>query len=564
MEEKKPSFIERITFLRNPNKNILYEYFICTIIAFVSWTYLTINLGFYSYNIAKKYNFRLYGLTTQYTYLGKFRDFSDHQWRYFRSNFSLILLFAIIFVSISQFIKRKLNLFYSKIFYLLVGIIYAYYLHGNKIFFLFLTLISTFSLCKCLSFMNEKLFIFLTWFICIFIKIISEIYHGFSFKMFGIYSINENSLLSWEVCFGLNLLKIISYNIEYRNEYLKINKNNYILDLNQAKKHCKECEKNDFCLTCLKFVKCDLKNFNFINFLIYIFYPPLYFSGPIIIYNSFIFQWNNFKNSNHSNFLTKNKILYVIRNIITFFIFELFNHYIYVNCFFTNNYNKFVLKDSEKNFNYFYLALFSFNNLTFLWLKFTVIWRTARIWAWFDGILTEENMNRCVYNNYCFEGFWRAWHRSFNIWLIRYIYIPLGGAKTKIFNLWIIFSFVALWHDLKINLLIWGWFISFFFVPEILVKNYFKKDNMKFINNKFLFRVIKYIFCSFYIMLMVIANLIGFGMENEGAYFIIKKIFKISPSIFFIKILIFLIPSTVTMFYIRELEYVYFGKKLNY
>ena len=65
-------------------------------------------------------------------------------------------------------------------------------------------------------------------------------------------------------------------------------------------------------------------------------------------------------------------------------------------------------------------------------------------------------------------------------------------------------------------------------------------------------------------MLIVIANLIGFGMENEGAYFIIKKIFKISPSIFFIKILIFLIPSTVTMFYIRELEYVYFGKKLNY
>ena len=165
--------------------------------------------------------------------------------------------------------------------------------------------------------------------------------------------------------------------------------------------------------------------------------------------------------------------------IIIFFIFELFNHYIYVNCFFRKK-NKFVFYKSQKNFNYFYLTLFSFLNLTFLWFKFTVIWRTARIWAWFDGILTEENMNRCVYNNYCFEGFWRAWHRSFNIWLIRYIYIPLGGAKTKIFNLWIIFSFVALWHDLKINLLIWGWFICFFLVPEILVKNYFNKDNMKF------------------------------------------------------------------------------------
>ena len=59
MKEKKPTFIERITFLRNPNKNILYEYFICTIIAFISDTYLSIYLGFYSYNIAKKYNFTL-------------------------------------------------------------------------------------------------------------------------------------------------------------------------------------------------------------------------------------------------------------------------------------------------------------------------------------------------------------------------------------------------------------------------------------------------------------------------------------------------------------------------
>jgi hypothetical protein len=34
--------------------------------------------------------------------------------------------------------------------------------------------------------------------------------------------------------------------------------------------------------------------------------------------------------------------------------------------------------------------------------------------------------------------------------------------------------------------------------------------------------------------------------------------------IYFIKILLFLVPSAVTMFYVRELEYVYFGKKLNY
>ena len=314
----------------------------------------------------------------------------------------------------------------------------------------------------------------------------------------------------------------------------------------------------------MKFVKIDLDKFSFINFLIYIFYPPLYFSGPIILYNSFIFQWYNYSESEHNNFCNKKKILYIIRNIITFFIFELFNHYIYINCFLTNKYNKFILNDEEHNFTYFYLALYSFNNLTFLWLKFTVIWRITRIWSWLDGILTEENMNRCLFNNYCFEGFWRAWHRSFNVWIIRYIYVPLGGKKTKIFNMWIIFTFVALWHDLKLNLLIWGWFICLSLIPEIIVKNYFSKPQFNYLNDKFFFRFLKYSFCSLYIILMALANLIGFGIGSEGVILIIMKILKLTSFTYFFKILLFLIPLTVSMFYVRDIERTIYGKNVNY
>jgi D-alanyl-lipoteichoic acid acyltransferase DltB (MBOAT superfamily) len=84
-----------------------------------------------------------------------------------------------------------------------------------------------------------------------------------------------------------------------------------------------------------------------------------------------------------------------------------------------------------------------------------------------------------MYNNYCFEEFWRAWHRSFNVWLIKYIYLPLGGKNCKILNIWIVFSFVALWHDLKLNLLFWGWFICIFLIPEILVKNYLSQEKVQ-------------------------------------------------------------------------------------
>lgn len=47
------------------------------------------------------------------------------------------------------------------------------------------------------------------------------------------------------------------------------------------------------------------------------------------------------------------------------------------------------------------------------------------------------------------QGFWRGWHASFNRWLVRYLYIPLGGSRRRALAIWPAFFFVALWHDLE-------------------------------------------------------------------------------------------------------------------
>jgi D-alanyl-lipoteichoic acid acyltransferase DltB (MBOAT superfamily) len=89
-------------------------------------------------------------------------------------------------------------------------------------------------------------------------------------------------------------------------------------------------------------------------------------------------------------------------------------------------------------------------------------------------------------NNYSTLGFWRSWHRSYNLWIVRfgccnhvqasyslayrYIYIPLGGAKNVALTTVLVFSFVALWHDLSFRLLAWGWLVSFFILPELLAR----------------------------------------------------------------------------------------------
>jgi len=40
--------------------------------------------------------------------------------------------------------------------------------------------------------------------------------------------------------------------------------------------------------------------------------------------------------------------------------------------------------------------------------------------------------------------FRRGWHSSFNKWLVRYIYMPMGGRSARYVSVWLIFLFVAL------------------------------------------------------------------------------------------------------------------------
>ena len=63
---------------------------------------------------------------------------------------------------------------------------------------------------------------------------------------------------------------------------------------------------------------------------------------------------------------------------------------------------------------------------------------------------------------------------------------------------------------------------------------------------------------------MILANLIGFGMGSEGVIELTMKIVSLTSFTYFFKILLFLIPSTVSMFYIRDLEKNIYGKNVNY
>jgi protein-cysteine N-palmitoyltransferase HHAT len=61
----------------------------------------------------------------------------------------------------------------------------------------------------------------------------------------------------------------------------------------------------------------------------------------------------------------------------------------------------------------------------------------------------------------------------------RYIYIPLGGSKHVLPNSIIVFSFVALWHDLSFRLLAWGWLVVLFILPELGARRLLARDKVR-------------------------------------------------------------------------------------
>jgi len=165
--------------------------------------------------------------------------------------------------------------------------------------------------------------------------------------------------------------------------------------------------------------------------------------------------------------------------------------------------------------------MIGFWNLIIVWLKLLIPWRFFRAWALLDGIDAPENMVRCMANNYSTFGFWRSWHRSFNLWIIRYIYIPLGGSKNVILNTVVVFSFVALWHDLTFRLLAWGWLVSLFVIPELAAS--YLLSASKFGKYSW-YRHVCAVGGVLNIIMMMIANLVGFVVGTDGVKFLASRL----------------------------------------
>ncbi|CAD7931939.1 unnamed protein product [Amoebophrya sp. A120] len=256
--------------------------------------------------------------------------------------------------------------------------------------------------------------------------------------------------------------------------------------------------------------------FSYSNLLTYVFYPPLYIAGPLIGYDEFlknasIISTTTITADGHAKpaaeiIPVSAAVKYFFRKFLPCYILlEFFLHFMPVYAIIRSEFlipkwltgatleppveTKLLSSSSDTTkstdstqsvgmklhqsdaTDTSYLAVkMIYWILCVLWLKFATLWRFFRFWTLLMGIDCVENMqNGCFNNNTTLQGFWQGWHCSFNKWLIRYIYLPLGGRERKFTNVWVIFFFVAVWHDLEKQYLVWGLLNAGFLMFEFLV-----------------------------------------------------------------------------------------------
>jgi alginate O-acetyltransferase complex protein AlgI len=74
------------------------------------------------------------------------------------------------------------------------------------------------------------------------------------------------------------------------------------------------------------------------------------------------------------------------------------------------------------------------------------------------NLRVPENFNR-PYGATSLQEFWRRWHMSLSTWIRDYVYIPLGGNRTRrSLNLLAAMVLCGLWHGAAWNFAAWGLF----------------------------------------------------------------------------------------------------------
>eukprot|EP00029_Vermamoeba_vermiformis_P014736 TRINITY_DN9848_c0_g1_i1.p1 TRINITY_DN9848_c0_g1~~TRINITY_DN9848_c0_g1_i1.p1 ORF type:complete len:515 (-),score=28.33 TRINITY_DN9848_c0_g1_i1:107-1651(-) len=407
----------------------------------------------------------------------KSMDQSDIQYRNWRSNFPLLIGGLAVYVTLSNFVRKYTHYKNLIKFHFVAGLIIQFVLHGTTLIWPLMFILVSYSVTKATELIVERLQIekvfpfvktssvpfILAWALNLTFLLFVQYYGKFP-QFFTLYPCNLTAILDrysgimeWETYFKMTFLRLVSFAFDY-------------FWANTLKESSGE-DFGEFAV--LQESDHPLDNYNAINFLAYVFYFPLYIAGPITTFNAFL---ANIK-KRQSIVSNNDSLRLLFQSFVYMLALEIVLHFNYGYAF---NEHKLWNRESHENVQPYQAAIMGYWTLNFMYMKFLIIWRFFRCAALLDGIFVPENMIKCINRGVTFSFFWRSWHRSLYLWIIRHLYLPLGGKKRPLVAL-VVFGFIAVWHDLNWN---WGMWAILNIIGTVIEKTVINVvGKMKFVQN---------------------------------------------------------------------------------
>jgi D-alanyl-lipoteichoic acid acyltransferase DltB (MBOAT superfamily) len=452
-------------------------------------------------------------------------DASDPQWWSFRSHLPLLFVLALVSVALTHALAR-LGLSYARwrtthlVARLAVGVLFVAVLHRWHAIQLVGVLLAHYGVVRWLGaaqWRGVPLAPAFSWCFCVALLFTTE-HAGAEPRLsdwFGeslaFMDAPPAQLVRWASKWNLIMLKLISFASDYARMRRHVPSG---VNWERHANKCALCSGGERCEERRADTPLPEAEYGVLQYLWFVCYPPLYLAGPMATFNGAVSALAEPQRA----VVGSAWALYALRWLAAFALMELLTSHLYVWAFAKHG----MWKRAELTI--YELGFLCHWSLFVLWLKFTVIWRFFRAWALADGVDVRENMLRCVNNNYTLTGFWRGWHHSYNAWLIRYLYVPLGGSHTRHWNVWVVFTFVAIWHDLHLKLLAWAWIICLLIVPEVLLRNWAQDARRQWLRDAWYYRPLCGVCAAAMVVALMFINLIGFFTGIDGIRYILAHV----------------------------------------
>lgn len=112
------------------------------------------------------------------------------------------------------------------------------------------------------------------------------------------------------------------------------------------------------------------------------------------------------------------------------------------------------------------------------------------------GIKLQLNFNK-PFSSMNFREFWTRWHITLSQWMKEYVFDPMGGIVRNnnfktLFNVFVVFVLVGLWHGASYNFIAFGIISSIYIIIDYSSRNFRKKifEKSGISKNKIVFKII--------------------------------------------------------------------------